>query len=281
MSESTELSITSEYLLPDYARMRSDVRALSQELDPASVRSLVDMYYILQKNRMAFASQARELEEAESPHSLVAFYSDRMYDLETSLKYPLRIFAQQFLVGRWALSQYGIGPIITSGLLSMIDITKAPTAGAVWRYAGLDPTSVWEKGQKPPYNQNLKNLSWKIGQSFMKFASRDNCFYGKLYLHDKERRTELNETGEYKERAEKILQQKNWKAQYSKSILESGKLPPAQIDAQARRYAVKIFLSHYHAVAFQDHYCTPAPTPYVIAHGDHVHEIAIPNNPFA
>ena len=34
-----------------------------------------------------------------------------------------------------------------------------------------------------------------------------------------------------------------------KPIYESGKLPQESIDAQAQRYAVKIFLAHWHAVA--------------------------------
>jgi hypothetical protein len=37
----------------------------------------------------------------------------------------------------------GIGPVIAAGLLANIDITKAPTAGHIWRFAGLDPSSKW------------------------------------------------------------------------------------------------------------------------------------------
>ena len=37
-----------------------------------------------------------------------------------------------------------------------------------------------------------------------------------------------------------------------KPIYESGKLPQQRIDAQAQRYAVKIFLAHWHAVAYYE-----------------------------
>lgn len=272
----------SEYIfsLPEFFSMRKDVRNLSVNFDSNSIRKLVQMYYTLQKERIAFAAQARELEAVQSPNELVKYYADSMHVMESSLKYPLERFSETFLVGRWALSQYGIGPVITAGLLGHIDITKARTAGAIWRYAGLDPTIKWEKGQRRPYNAELKTLCWKIGQSFMKFSGKEQCFYGHLYLADKARRTAKNQAGDYAQYAQEMLSTKNYGFNPTRTILESGKLSPGQIDAQARRYAVKIFLSHYHAVAYQDHYGTPAPTPYIIAHGDHVHEISIPNNPF-
>jgi hypothetical protein len=266
---------------PVFDRFSRDVRNLTESLDQASARKIVDAYYTLQENRMAFAAQTRELEKQGSPHELVALLYDGLYRMEKALKAPLQQFAGSTVEGKWALEQYGIGPVLAAGLLAHIDITKAPTAGSVWRYAGLDPTMTWEKGQKRPFNAELKTLCWKIGQSFMKFSGKDQCFYGQLYKQDKARRIEKNEAGDYADFAKSILEKKNFKVNQTRAKLETGKLSDAQIDAQARRFAVKIFLSHYHAVAYQAHHGEPAPRPYIIAHGDHVHEIAIPNNPFA
>lgn len=266
---------------PMFTRFARDVRSMSADLDSTSARNIVDAYYTLQENRMAFAAQARELEKQESPHELVAFMAHNLHVMEKALKYPLERFAGSSVAGEWALSMYGIGPVLAAGLSAHIDITKAPTAGSVWRYAGLDPTQTWEKGQKRPYNAELKTLCWKIGQSFMKFSGREECFYGQLYKQDKARRIAKNEAGDYADFAKSILEKKNFKVNQTRAKLESGVLSDAQIDAQARRFAVKIFLSHYHAVAYQAHHGEPAPRPYIIAHGDHVHEIAIPNNPFA
>jgi hypothetical protein len=266
---------------PLYTRFNRDVRSLAAEMDQNSTRKLVDAYYTIQENRMAFSAQARELQSQGSPSELVEFLSYNLQLMEKSLKFPLESFADSTVAGKWALSQYGIGPVLAAGLCAHIDITKAPTAGSVWRYAGLDPTQKWEKGQKRPFNAELKTLCWKIGQSFMKFHKRDECFYGQLYKQDKDRRVSKNEAGDYADFAKEILDTKNFKANQTRATLETGILSDAQIDAQARRFAVKIFLSHYHAVAFQAHYGEPAPRPYIIAHGDHVHEIAIPGNPFA
>lgn len=266
---------------PVFDRFSKDVRSLTETLDKASARKIVDAYYVLQENRIAFAAQTRELQKQGSTHELVALLYDGLYRMEKSLKRPLEQFATSTVEGKWALEQYGIGPVLAAGLLAHIDITKAPTAGSVWRYAGLDPTQTWEKGQKRPFNAELKTLCWKIGQSFMKFSGKDDCFYGQLYKQDKARRIEKNNAGDYADFAKSILEKKNFKVNQTRAKLETGKLSDAQIDAQARRFAVKIFLSHYHAVAYQAHHKEPAPRPYIIAHGDHVHEIAIPNNPFA
>ena len=271
----------SDFDFPMFTRFARDVRSMSSDLDSASARNIVDAYYTLQENRMAFAAQARELEKQESPHELVAFMAHNLHLMEKALKFPLERFAEASVAGEWALSMYGIGPVLAAGLSAHVDITKAPTAGSVWRYAGLDPTQTWEKGQKRPYNAELKTLCWKIGQSFMKFSGKEQCFYGQLYKQDKARRIAKNEAGDYADFAKSILEKKNFKVNQTRAKLESGVLSDAQIDAQARRFAVKIFLSHYHAVAYQAHHGEPAPRPYIIAHGDHVHEIAIPGNPFA
>jgi hypothetical protein len=270
-----------DFDFPMFNRFARDLRTLSVELDSHSARELVQAYYNLQDNRIAFAAQARELQKIESPSELVEFLSFNLSLMEKALKAPLERYALDSVVGSWAMSQYGIGPVLAAGLLAHIDITKAPTAGSVWRYAGLDPTQTWEKGQKRPYNAELKTLCWKIGQSFMKFSGKDECFYGQLYKQDKARRVAKNEAGDYAEFAKSILEKKNFKVNKTRKTLETGKLSDAQIDAQARRFAVKIFLSHYHAVAYQDYHDKPAPRPYIIEHGGHVHEIAIPNNPFA
>lgn len=270
-----------DFDFPMFNRFARDLRTLSVELDSRSARELVQAYYNLQDNRIAFAAQARELTKAESPFELVEFLSYNLGLMEKSLKNPLEAYANASVPGSWAMSQFGIGPVLAAGLLAYIDISKAPTAGSVWRYAGLDPTQKWDKGEKRPYNADLKTLCWKIGQSFMKFSGKDECFYGQLYKQDKARRVAKNEAGDYADFAKSILEQKNFKVNKTRKTLETGKLSDAQIDAQARRFAVKIFLSHYHAVAYQDYHGEPAPRPYIIAHGDHVHEIAIPNNPFA
>ena len=56
-----------------------------------------------------------------------------------------------------------------------------------------------------------------------------------------------NDHGDYAERAALILTQKKFdKKTDAYKAYSSGNLPPAHIHAMARRYAVKLFLSHLH-----------------------------------
>jgi hypothetical protein len=285
MNNSVQLTeeLDIEFDFPMWKNFSKDIRALHLKFDQSSVRELVSTYYRIQQDRIAVSAQSRELKENGSPYELTEFLSKQLHYMESSLVKPFEHFVSTYKVGQWAISQYGIGPVITAGLISNIDISRAHTAGSIWRYAGMDPTVVWNKGQKRPWNAELKTLTWKIGQSFMKFSGKDQCFYGKLYLQDKERRSKINESGGYSETAKHILSTKNFKQNVTKAKLENGLLSDAHIDAQARRFAAKIFLSHFHTVWYEDHHTqlqgTPvrAPRPYVIEHGGHSHAIDIPN----
>jgi hypothetical protein len=62
-----------------------------------------------------------------------------------------------------------------------------------------------------------------------------------------------------------------------KAIYESGKLPAGHIISRAKRYAVKIFISHLFSVWYEMDRGELPPKPYalsVLGHGD---EIKIPN----
>ena len=87
-----------------------------------------------------------------------------------------------------------------------------------------------------------------------------------------------NENLEYKEQAEKKLEKFNiGKNTEAYKWYSQGKLPPAHIQARAKRYAVKIFLSHLFSVWYELDRGKLPPKPYAIAILNHAHEIPIPN----
>ena len=57
-----------------------------------------------------------------------------------------------------------------------------------------------------------------------------------------------------------------------------GKLPPAHIHARAKRYAVKMFLSHLQTVMWFEKYGELPVKPFVIEHMGHVHYVPIPHS---
>ena len=266
-----------EFLTPEVdKRLGKDLISKSGMLDRRQAGALVDYYYRIQEHRIALGNQVSSILYDEDDSALIEFYHQQIKVVERSIIPALETYASAHEVGRWSLEQKGIGPILAAGLLSHIDITKAPTVGHIWRYAGLDPTSKWNKGEKRPWNAELKTICWKIGQSFIKVSGKDDAFYGKLYLKDKERRMAKNDAGDYAELAAQTLREKNIVHKETKACYEAGKLPQSRILSQAARYSTKLFLAHWHEVAYREHYKTDPPKPYIIEHGGHVHYIAPP-----
>jgi hypothetical protein len=261
-------------------RMSKDIRAAAVTLSDDEARFLVDAYYQMQDDRIRSNNQVRSLEKNGEPNQVVNWLAEQSDTLECQIKGALDRYSLGQPVGQWMRSQKGIGPVIAAGFLAHIDITKAETAGALWRYAGLDPTVEWSTGEKRPWNASLKTLCWKLGESFVKVSGMDDAFYGKLYAERKLLETQKNEAGEFAEQAKAKLEKfKIGKSTDAYKAYSIGKLPPAHIHARAKRYAVKIFISHLFDVWYREEHGKEPPKPFALAHLDHVHMIKVPNQP--
>jgi len=262
-------------------KLQKDIKAAAVTLSRDEARYLVDAYYIMQEDRKRSTNQVRALTESEEPHSVIAWLADNSGVLERNIRAVLGSYAATHVAGRWSQGIVGIGPVISAGLLAHIDIEKAPTVGHIWRFAGLDPTVTWEKKEKRPWNAALKSLCWKIGESFVKVSGHESDFYGKLYLERKAKEQARNDAGDLAEQAAAKLERfKIGKGTEAFAHYSAGHLPPAHIHARAKRWTVKLFLAHFHAVAYRARYGVDAPKPYVLSQLQHGHEIHVPNWPF-
>lgn len=153
-----------------------------------------------------------------------------------------------------------------------------------------------------PYNKNLKVICWKCGHQFALLQNNQKSLYGRMLKERKAWETAKNEAGEYADQARKILQSGNYNFDLPEGVDESkydlyrdsdalihhkkygkttdaykalseGKLPAAQIQARAERYATKLFISHLFEMMYKDHYKCDPPVFYTIAHQGHVHYI--------
>lgn len=263
--------------LDPVARLARDLRKAAVTLTDDEARYFVDTYYAMQEDRIRAANQVRALSTSGEPHTVVSWLADQASVLETNIKAALGHYADGRVVGAWSQRVPGIGPILAAGLLAHIDIARAPTVGHIWRFAGLDPTVTWAKGQKRPWNARLKVVCWKVGESFVKVSGSATDVYGKVYVARKAQEVDRNERGLFRAQAEVSLASGRFKRETAtKEWYEQGKLPPARLHLRAKRYAVKLFLAHWHHVAFVDKYGTEPPKPYIIEHGGHVDFIAPP-----
>ena len=256
-------------------RLKRDIKQAAISLSDTEARFLVDAYYQMQADRIRAEGQVRSMDT--EPHAILSWLGKQSNVLETQVKGALDVYSNGHPIGKRMRTIIGIGPVISAGFLAHIDITKANTAGAIWRFAGQDPTSTWSKGEKRPHNASLKTLCWKLGESFVKFKNHEHCFYGRIYDQRKTEETTRNQAGEFAEQAELSLERKRYKKTTDayKCYIE-GKLPPAHIHARAKRYAVKMFLSHLHEVWYEHHHKKPAPAPYVMVHAGHTHKVEPP-----
>jgi len=131
---------------------------------------------------------------------------------------------------------------------------------------------------KRPWNAALKVICWKIGESFVKTCNNPDSFYGMVYRARKMDEEARNERGDFAGQAAAVMAAKRigkttdaWKS-YS-----VGKLPPAHIHARAKRYAVKLFLSAWHEVAWFAEYGELPVKPWIMDQPGHVHLIMPPN----
>lgn len=249
-------------------KLNADLRAAARLLTRAEVRHLVRLYYQIQGTRMAAGSQARH---DDQPSSLTNHMCDQLRIVEGQTRYALSKFAENDPMARMSMCIYGIGPVLASGLLSHIDIEKAPYFSHVRSFAGLY-RKPWEKGEKRPWNAELRMLCWKIGDSFRKFSRRDECHYGHAYRERKVLLEERNANGRYAATAATSLETRKFRDKGVIEVYESGRLPQGRIEAWARQHAVELYLSHWHECATWLRYNRMPAKPWAHAHDTVEHD---------
>lgn len=260
-------------------RLSRDIVKGISTLDEREARFLVDSYYAMQEFRKRTANQERSM--PDEPHEALSWFFTQVETMEHQVERALDRYTMEISdVGRWLRSVKGIGPVLAANFLAHLDVTKSETAGGFWRFAGLDPTMTWGKGEKRPFNAALKTACWKASDSWVKLKGHADSFYSQIYAQRKEREVANNEAGKYAEQAALALTRKRFGDDTkAKPIYESGKLPPAHLDMRARRYTSKLFLAHLHAVMYEEHHGRKPPKPYVIEHLGHAHMIDPPGWP--
>jgi hypothetical protein len=224
----------------------------------ADARLLVNLYYDHQNNKQKIQNRLNTADH--DGHTNLTLLQEELKSLEKrekDYKKLLTRYVDEHEMGGWFSKVYGVSPILAAGLLSTIDIAKANTVGHIWSYCGLDPnrSSAFDRTvDQQKYNQHLKRITWLIGYSFKTFSDNPNCLYGKLYLSRKQQETENNENKVYAETAKKYLDHSRSSNPQVREVLEQGMLTASHIDARARRWTVKIFISHLHRVWYERHW---------------------------
>lgn len=294
--------------IDSFVKLTKDLKDASRLLSREESIWLVNAYYRWQDERIAAASRLR-LSKDEEPNRLIQWTFDNMQIAENQTKLALNHFVKRYRVGNWLMSICGIGPVIAAGLLAHLDIRGKQYPSSFWRFAGLDPTAIWMKGQKRPWNAALKRLMWLAGESFVKVQANKNDFYGKILVARKQTEWEQNLQGKFAEQATNAITVKKYDKSTTAYLFYSGQispsfvkelletegsipqgikattigdekpmLPPAHIHARARRVVQKLFVSHIHQVMHEDYYGVTPPKPYAFDHMEGHHDFIEPPN---
>lgn len=302
--------------------LKQDLAQAARTLGTHQARDLVRLYYRIQKMRLAAMGQVRaglDPEKArkdhvaapleQKPHFLVQWVAEEFQTVEGLIAQSLGAWAETDDVGRWCLAQHGIGPVFAAGFASTFDPRRSNTAGGYWRFAGYDPTLVWGKGQKRPWNADAKVLVYRWASVQERMSSKDGNYYGKLLQEKKEQLRQQNEEGRFRAAAAEHLEKTKGKwvredpesrsevfepgvvppgegkdedhvAKAAKDWWSKGLLTPAHLRARAYRWTGKLFLAHLFEVGYWYAHGRRAPRPYVIEHLGHAHPIEAPHAPW-
>lgn|GEM_PF-2900230 len=154
----------------DAADLQDDTAAPPTVATPiaAPVRGLADMTW---KQKLAVVRKRAKTNggyETANDKYFDAFASleaEALRDFETELEH--------YAVYPWLQSVKGIGPSYAAKLLAEIDIKRADTVSALWRFAGFAVTGDGRrerptKGVRLPYSKTLKSTCFLIACQFLK-----------------------------------------------------------------------------------------------------------------
>lgn len=193
-----------------------------------SLRAMVDLQQrTLQKNRIAFGNRLDSVQRGadvvspETRQLLVQWY-ERFDQLEEQIKKDIAAMVGNEPIVEQLVELKGIGYNLAAQMVCMIDISRADTVSALWRYSGYGVTDGKRDrptaGQKLPYNARLKVTLYNVGTSFLKCRSPYRDIYDRSKSRYEETRSIAGDHGE------------PW--------------TKAHIHAASMRRMIKLFLSH-------------------------------------
>lgn len=156
------------------------------------IRALVDMRdRTLQKSRIAFGNRISAIERGddiadEITLAMLSRWHKRFDDLEAEATNDLIELVKDETIIKHMVEVKGVAETLAAKVISMIDIERADTVSALWRYAGYGVVNGERekpvKGEKLHYNKRLKTTCYQVGTSFL----RSNSPYRQTYDNARE-----------------------------------------------------------------------------------------------
>jgi hypothetical protein len=165
--------------------MTEEERAVDPKIQ--DLRQAVRFFYDLQKLRIQAGNRgsSRTAELSKESKKFDVHVSQGLKDLEkTSVSELRRCLKGIPIWEEWLKDQKGVGPTMGALLLGSVDVHKAPTASALWRFCGLavdvrtGKAERLVRGEKAHFDPWLKSKMVSVlGGSFLKANSPWRTYY--------------------------------------------------------------------------------------------------------
>lgn len=148
-------------------------------------RALVDLRdCTIQKARIQFSNRIRAIEHQQDDGTYkyyIETWQKKFAEIEKDVDASLSDLAEDMPIVEKMIRVKGVGKILAIKAAAMIDIQRASTISALWKYAGYGVQNGQcerpRKGEKLHYNKRLKTTCYLIGISFL----RSNSPYRQIY----------------------------------------------------------------------------------------------------
>ena len=152
------------------------------------LRALVDVRdRQVQKTRIGFNNRLAAIDggadetATSDQRPIVERWLSRFTELEKELDKDITKAVKGHVLFDASKGVKGLGPMLLAKLVAMIDIERAATVSALWRYAGYGVVNGEReklvKGEKSHYNKRLKTTLYLVAGSFL----RSNSPYRQVY----------------------------------------------------------------------------------------------------
>ena len=161
-----------------------------------SIKYLEHIRVMAQNQRIAMSNRvsATDRGASEVDPELMRVYQAEFESIEKKAASDIADLVKDHLMWDWFERVKGIGPGLAGCLVAHVDIHKAHTVSALWRYAGQGVGSDGQrdrlqKGQKAVFNKELKRICYLIGSSFLRSSSPYvDVYEEKRTLYERERK---------------------------------------------------------------------------------------------
>lgn len=182
--------------------------------DP-TLRALIDLRDAsLQKARIQFGNRLDAIARGDDTATaevleILDRWQTRFAELEAEADRDIREMAKDHAIIARMCDVKGVGLILAAKVVAMIDIERANTVSALWRYAGYAvvdgqrerPT----KGEKLHYNKRLKTACYLVGTSFLRTGSPYRSVYDDARLYYEANRPEWTKAHQHQAAMRKMI----------------------------------------------------------------------------